>query len=666
MGNLRWKGMPLADPVTEDNSMKSSGWEWLGNGLEIARVRSTLCQFPVHDRFKPDAIRNIEVWLRAADEKPNQDDTNESSSDNSSDSSSSEDSGDPIEENSESGVENVRNYQHITDTDEWIVSGADLRYSPAFVLPLILGALENSLSRNGSSMKSSGYDEERDGPSLQDFVLVAQRLCDKGALSLALGSLCSDCTSLRKVAVAILGHIKMALDSKDARNLSTWRERPQLAMIVDSVQRGIAVRMALRLVPNEAPSGRLIPKLPALAAIFLARAALIIVKPGDTMFGPMNRYFLRLDNGHGAFQDTNRLPAFISLFCSSSDEPGQARRERIWALQLLKDSFVEEYCYRMVASCHAPELLLTSLGSMVTRQEDDQPEMERILLLDTMTNLLHYGGSQATFHLIGRLGLLSWLRGQIVTGSTVVILPTLESRNAFLRLTSKAIEKAHLFLADESPDKDCLLTESKALISLVLCIYDDSILRGLASAKEDKLSSTFDSFAAVACETLQVLVRVVKDLQSNDEIGHVQRQGVSIALAARMLQTIPAGWMKIAVWSLCMAPLCNEAQLADCACVFSKLVLSFLATSEADAETISAALRRVSLVFSITKAPFDFDGEILDTLLACRSNCLSSCREEWFGCLGALVNGPSSFSEPGTLRIAKTILESNTSGTGEN
>jgi hypothetical protein len=331
-------------------------------------------------------------------------------------------------------------------------------------------------------------------------------------------------------------------------------------------------------------------------------------------------------------------------------------------LQLLKDSFVEEYCYRMVASCHAPELLLTSLGSMVTRQQDDQPDMERILLLDTMTNLLHYGGSQATLHLIGRLGLLSWLRGHIVTGSTVVVLPTLESRKAFLRLTFKAIEKAHLFLANERSDNDCLLMESKALISLVLFLYDDSILRGLASAQEQKLSSTSDSFPAVVCKTLQALVRVVKDLQSSEEIGQVQRQGVSIALASRMLQAIPVGLMKMAVWSLCMAPLRNEAPVLDCACRFSKLVLSFLATGEADAETISVSLRRVSLVFSMKKASVDFDGESLDALLACRSNCLPSCREEWFGCLEALVNGPS----PCTSRIARAILESNASIAREN
>lgn len=116
-----------------------------------------------------------------------------------------------------------------------------------------------------------GTTRKRDGPSLREFVLVAQRLCDKGALSLALGSLCSDCSSLRKVAVATLGHIKMALDSREARNLSTWRERPQLAMIVDSVQSGIAVRAALRLDPNEAPTGLLVPKLLALAAIFSSR-----------------------------------------------------------------------------------------------------------------------------------------------------------------------------------------------------------------------------------------------------------------------------------------------------------------------------------------------------------------------------------------------------------
>jgi hypothetical protein len=66
--------------------------------------------------------------------------------------------------------------------------------------------------------------------------------------------------------------------------------------------------------------GSEIPKLPSLSAILLAKAALILSKPGDAMYSAMNKYFLKLNQNHGAYNDMTRLPAFIALFCSSSDE----------------------------------------------------------------------------------------------------------------------------------------------------------------------------------------------------------------------------------------------------------------------------------------------------------------------------------------------------------
>ena len=352
--------------------------------------------------------------------------------------------------------------RQVIDLDVWKGLGKDIRYSPGFILPLILGALENSLSKSTHSSlhdqtKNDSLNDEKDGSTATtEFVVVTRAWGRRGSLSLALGSLCSECSSLRKVAVATLVHIKKALDTEEARKLSTWRERPQLAMIVDSVQRGLAVRIAMRLdLHEQEPSSLNIPKLPALSTVFLARAALIIVKPGDQMFRPMNRYFLRLDDGHGAFQDTNRLPAFISLFCSSANEPGQARRERLWALQLMKDSFVEAYCYRMIESCHAPELVMSTFQSIHSRQEDDQHDSERILLIDTLASMLENGGRRAASHLIGRLGLLSWIRGQLVFSDDVMrVLPSLGSRIAFLRLTFVALSMSRLYLADEDSDSN--------------------------------------------------------------------------------------------------------------------------------------------------------------------------------------------------------------------
>ena len=652
--------------ATDDN-LKISGWDWLTNGLELTRIRATLSQFPVHDRIRADPIRDVEVWLKnSSDVNPTQEVARGDNKDMSSSDSSNYDSDVSMLDTFDDGAgAGAKSGKHVIDVDSWTGLGDDIRYSPAFILPLILGALENSLSKTGSSISTPEHftsmshepndecnGEPTESPAFKEFVLLAQRLCEKGALSLALGSLCSECPSLRKVAVATLGHIKRVLDTKEARKLNTWRERPQLAMIVDSVQRGLAVRIAMRLDPNESAPRLIVPKLPALSAVFLARAALIIMKPGDPMFSQMNRYFLRLDNGHGSFQDTNRLPAFISLFCSSSDEPGQARRERLWALQLLKDSFVEEYCYRMVDSCHAPELLMTSFESINARQGDDQHDTERMLLIDTIATLLSHGGRRAASHLIGRLGLLSWLRGQLVAGNLIHILPSLESRISFLRLLYTAVNMACLHLTVESSDRHHLITESKTLFSSIVMLYDDSMSHGLMSEQKD--ATEWGLFSVLTCELLHALVKVTEDHGSSEDLGDVEKFGILLAPASRMLQTIPQHLKKMAVTSLCLAPLCRDSTTSENAVTFSNLALSFLATNELNAEASAAVLRRVTLLMSMLEKELNSDSEILDALLACRSQCLCACREAWFQCLeGVLGKTGSSSSE--TLRISRAI-----------
>ena len=80
--------------------------------------------------------------------------------------------------------------------------------------------------------------------------------------------------------------------------------------------------------------------LPTVASTFLAKSLCILARPGDDLYGQMNRFFLRLDKFHGAFMDCFSLPAFVYLFCSVSTDTLQARKERIWALQLLKNNYL--------------------------------------------------------------------------------------------------------------------------------------------------------------------------------------------------------------------------------------------------------------------------------------------------------------------------------------
>jgi len=142
------------------------------------------------------------------------------------------------------------------------------------------------------------------------------------------------------------------------------------------------------------------------------------------MYSAMNKYFLKLEKGNGAYNDMTRLPAFIPLFCSSSED--DAERERLWALQCLRDSFLEGY--NMVASCHAPDLLLTTLG----RSRLD--ESERQLILQVLTRLLQFGDLPATHHLLNRVGLLSWLRAFLASN-------TLQDTTSVFDLVTVAVQQ---------------------------------------------------------------------------------------------------------------------------------------------------------------------------------------------------------------------------------
>lgn len=650
LDTLKWKGTAIGG----SESTKTSGWDWLVNSIDNARVRSTLSQFPVHDRIRADPIQDVEVWLNGAI-----DDKEERRIDSGSMSDSSGDSSD-----ASMNIPESESAHHVIDLDTWTGNGRDTRYSPAFTLPLILAALENSLSKCDVGRSDNDRDNEEESPNLKEFVILTQRLCEKGALSLALASLCSECTSLRKVAVATLCHVKKALDAKEAHNLTSWRERPQLAMIVDSAQRGLATRIAMRTDPNDPVPLVQVPKLPGPSAVFLARAALILAKPGDPMFGSMNRYFLRFDNGHGAFQDTNRIPAFVSLLCSSADEPGQARRERLWALQLLKDSFVEPYCYRLVESCHAPELILMSFENSCTNQENDQDETERILLLDTLTSLLKNGGQRAAHHLVGRLGLISWIRGQLVANDLLYLLPSVASRSSLLRLLLTSLEKAWLYLWVEDSDRCNLVMEARALINDVLSFYNETFDRSQIKLPDGNGLATTESLPVILSELLGVTVGILKDAGSSEDLKDLQLCSISLQAAARMLEAIPQDLLEPMVSSLCIIPFSISGDKCQGVASFCKYVLSLLATNGIDEDTRGIVLKRVTRLIALVEGQLDDNDETIKALLACRFQCMRSCRDSWFECMKEVVRKTADSTMSEAFRIGKAILDGTaTSGT---
>jgi hypothetical protein len=129
------------------------------------------------------------------------------------------------------------------------------------------------------------------------------------------------------------------------------------------------------------------------------------------LYSAANRYFLRVAKEHGAFPDLNRLPAFMSLFCTAAEDPKQAEHERLWALEVLRDGFCDDRCFRPVMACHAPELLLSTISMRLGTDTNGQHAREMELLLSTLLRIMVVGGPRARGHMISRMGLLSWLGG---------------------------------------------------------------------------------------------------------------------------------------------------------------------------------------------------------------------------------------------------------------
>jgi beta-lactamase class A len=65
----------------------------------------------------------------------------------------------------------------------------------------------------------------------------------------------------------------------------------------------------------------------------------------------------------------------------------------------------------MVATCHAPQLLLTTLSRI------SLDHTERLLILQVLTRLLQFGDNKATHHLLDRIGLLTWLQAFLVSNT---------------------------------------------------------------------------------------------------------------------------------------------------------------------------------------------------------------------------------------------------------
>ena len=580
---------------------EQQNWDWFVDSINNDRIRSTLSQFPIAETLEPSAESDIEPTSRkAADVEMQSDDSG---------SESSSDTDSKPHDSDSSSVASVEKPEKVTiaskinsTTDSWRGLGEDTRYSPGFILPLVLGALEATVPNELFDISSGSQttkeikieeNEEDDDDSEEDiaqhhaFSMMARRLCDRGCISLAIASLSSRCPSVRKIAVAICGLFLKALQLQESHGMKSWRERPQQEMIMASLQRGLAVRRAMQIkrreegnkmevelgpVTNTLKQRYNVPMLPAVSAVFLAKALLIVSKPSDDMYGAMNKYFLRLNDYHGAFQDCFGLPAFLSLYCSSSDDLARCRTERNWALLSLKDSVVDDFCYRIISQHHVPELILTSFGSAC-----DLPggKSELSLTIDVIQCLLESGGSRSASHLIKRLGLLSWLHGVISWRSISSVLPYVSLKCKFLNLITTAVESYREEYSNDTKDEnEAVFLEdiplANAIIRICLERSDTEINNSNASSKEA------EAILAATCEALwAIFMTSKKQAQSRQRAGLTSLRHM-VDLLMQCVHSEELFAKALASTSALPYSVSDEDKDTSVARVFCELALSFI------------------------------------------------------------------------------------------
>jgi Nucleolar pre-ribosomal-associated protein 1 len=533
LDQYRWQ-----DVADSPDAQSKYPWDWLVNGLQLRRIRATLRFFPLDDAVQPLPIADIEASCRTI--------------------AVAEVGGsDSVEICSESSNLEVEEAvaTRVSERIHSIVTNDSL-YSPAYILPLVLAALEAcvedaiAVSQTDVAGESISGKESKTNPVAGHELLAktAQRLCEKGALSLALGSLCSRCCSLRQIAVAVLGLLARAIDCEEARDISSWRERPQLAMLLRSVHRALAIRRATMLVESQCDESKekaawVVPKLPGFSAIFLAMSALVLSRPGDSAYSPLNKCFLSIDSDHGAFRDLNRLPAFIMLLCSTALEPpGQARLERLFALSLFRDGLLDDFCFKSALSCHAPALLMSTFFNFRSRLTGSVKEVEEecLLLLEAIARIFRCGGPHATHVMTDRMGSISWIRGVLESRDLKQLVPTRSCRVALLNLVATAVHQAVSDFRRHGDGRKgtSLLFEVTVLAQPTLKLGVIALEDGVSHDEEgaQKAALSLSSAAGVAAlKSLQSALLFLKGKCATMEIEDVRSDGVFISTMLEFL-----------------------------------------------------------------------------------------------------------------------------------
>lgn len=586
---------------------------------------------------------------------------------------------------SESKSESV-NDSEISESDffskRYQTKKEDDRYSPGFVLPLVLGALDafGNLSeseevighiralenekRGHQYKRYIGENRKNDdylaNPVRESFARIAFRLSQKGMISLSIASLASDCPKLRSIALAIMYRFLQAVKTREAQNIGAWKSRSQIEMAINAIQRGLVLsRMNMQQKQDEHRSQMFHPpRIPNICSLYLARSLFILAKPSDNMYPAVNKSFLRQKEYHGAYTNWYSIPIFMTLFCSVSDAVDQSRKERLWALHLLNDGIVDTLSFRMVSRRHIPELLLTTFDAAVSRDGIIQDDGECILLLKSIETLVEKGGKGSFNHYFHSVGIMDWIQSSMVNVTLNAQQHSPDILAHFIQLTRAVIRKA---VYDFPEDFRCSNIWTGMDAIGIASGISDLYLKWNATRTIDSSVHTHTSIISCVCEVFWSVVKLNEMNNVSFKSHNLNSNGMLLESCIKIVQQtehiVPEYRIK-ALAAICSLPIADHSNMDQstnfCTESLRMLLLENLHNvSDLQPINYTTILHRISALSLYFKEQDQYT-TILNQLFGCRRILINyhGLAGQWLDCVSSVVANFGKHAD-----MASTCLE---------
>ncbi|KAG6451126.1 hypothetical protein O3G_MSEX006935 [Manduca sexta] len=145
------------------------------------------------------------------------------------------------------------------------------------------------------------------------------KLLRTGLLSVPVMALSSNCPMMRAAAYHVLHRFCMLLDTET-------KHKSDKLFLTDFIN---TLRHSLASITQGIEESNRNPRLPAVDALYLARALLVSTAPADPLYRPVNNFFIAKQ-----VVDVSVVPDFLSLFHDSEVE---AVDRRLWILDVVRD-----------------------------------------------------------------------------------------------------------------------------------------------------------------------------------------------------------------------------------------------------------------------------------------------------------------------------------------